>query len=217
MFATGNDPEQPTYTYKVYSREFSGAMVYFKPPSYHAHSHGTISDATKTTHSVTPPSGFVYRELFWDGTVGTTDVTEIELRNGEGIILIKVASGGGSGLMTGFGDGDPVEQQIVPTESILIAALPTSGNTLAATSRLNNKPKELVLAPMFERAIPNFVIEESSKPEPSSFVGSGSAWPTFVAMPKPNDDIQATIDAFDDEDVENSGQWSTLPGAIWVG
>jgi hypothetical protein len=85
-FAAGQDPENPALEYRVFAREYSKALVLYKPRSYTLGAGtGTLNNATVTTHQL----GGTYRVLNGDGTVGPT-VTQVTLRNGEGVVLLKV-------------------------------------------------------------------------------------------------------------------------------
>jgi len=86
VFATGQDPSNRTLTYKVYEREYDHAMVLYKPLSYYRNQTGTTQDRTATTHDLNG----VYRPLRADGTLGAA-VSRVSIRNGEGMVLIKVA------------------------------------------------------------------------------------------------------------------------------
>lgn len=84
-WASGQDPENAALEYKVFGREYSKALVLYKPRSYTlGRGTGTLSDATATTHQL----GGNYKVLNGDGTVGPI-VTQVTLRNGEGAVLIK--------------------------------------------------------------------------------------------------------------------------------
>lgn len=84
--ATGNDPSNTALTYKVYQRNYSNALILYKPLSYRLGvGTGTAADNTATTHTL----GGSYRALRHDGTLGPI-ITSISLRNGEGAILIPV-------------------------------------------------------------------------------------------------------------------------------
>ena len=72
--------------YKVYTRDYQNARVFYKPLSYTRGVSGTLADNTATTHLL----GGWYRPLRADGTLGAA-VNKITLRNGEGAILVKVA------------------------------------------------------------------------------------------------------------------------------
>ncbi|MFL5340745.1 MAG: hypothetical protein ACJ8F7_11390 [Gemmataceae bacterium] len=85
VFATGKDPSNATMTYKVYERQYSNALILYKPLSYYRGVAGTTTDRTATTHDL----GGTYRPLNADGTLGAP-ITRITLRNGEGAILVKV-------------------------------------------------------------------------------------------------------------------------------
>lgn len=85
LFATGNDPADPRLTYRIYARDYTKALVLFKPLSYSLGvGSGTLDDNTATTH----PLGGTYRRLQADGTLGPP-ITSITLRNGEGAILLR--------------------------------------------------------------------------------------------------------------------------------
>jgi hypothetical protein len=82
VFATGPDPYQPTLTYRVLARRFTGALVLVKmlPEG------STDDNRSLTVH----PLGGSYRPLGADGTLGGV-VTEARLRNNEALILIPEA------------------------------------------------------------------------------------------------------------------------------
>jgi len=85
LFATGADPQNAALAYKVYARSYSNALVLYKPRSYAlAKGTGTLDDATATAHAL----GGNYRVLAADGSLGPV-VASIQLRNGEGAILIR--------------------------------------------------------------------------------------------------------------------------------
>ena len=85
-FATGADPQQANLTYKVFARDYSNALSLYKPRSYAlGNGTGTLDNVTATTHVLDQ----AYRVLKPDGTLGAT-VTQVSLRNGEGVVLIKV-------------------------------------------------------------------------------------------------------------------------------
>jgi hypothetical protein len=84
-WASGQDPENTALEYKVFGREYAKALVLYKPRSYTlGRGTGTLGDATATTHQL----GGSYRVLNGDGTVGPI-VTQVTLRNGEGVVLLK--------------------------------------------------------------------------------------------------------------------------------
>jgi hypothetical protein len=85
--ASGADPANAALTYKVYQRQYTNALVLYKPLSYAHNMHGTLADGTATT--IAP--GGSYRVLQADGTLGPV-VTGVTLRNGEGAILIPVGA-----------------------------------------------------------------------------------------------------------------------------
>ncbi|HVK15450.1 MAG TPA: Ig-like domain-containing protein [Fimbriiglobus sp.] len=84
-WATGQDPENTALEYRVFAREYSNALMLYKPRSYTlGRGTGTAGDATATTHQL----GGNYKVLNGDGTVGPI-VTQVTLRNGEGVVLVK--------------------------------------------------------------------------------------------------------------------------------
>ncbi|MBI5149010.1 fibronectin type III domain-containing protein [Candidatus Pacearchaeota archaeon] len=98
-FATGADPGHPDYPdinksrYKIYAREYTKGLVLLKPRSGTATYPGSRSaDNTATTHNLSSttdnPTGRYY-QVKDDGTIDTTPLTTITLRNGEAAILIK--------------------------------------------------------------------------------------------------------------------------------
>lgn len=85
VYATGQDPENPALTYQVFGRQYTNALVLYKPLSYTLGvGTGTLDNATATTINL----GGNYRELNSDGTLGPI-ITSISLRNGEGAVLMK--------------------------------------------------------------------------------------------------------------------------------
>ncbi len=86
LLASGLDPNDNRFTYRVYQRRYSNALVLYKPLSSTPNSSavGATSSNTATYH----PLGGTYRQLQADGTLGPA-VTGVTLRNGEGAILIK--------------------------------------------------------------------------------------------------------------------------------
>jgi hypothetical protein len=84
VFDTGQDPANRTLTYKVYERQYSNALVLYKPLSYFRGQSGTIADNTATVEKLNG----IYRPLQADGTLGAP-VISVKLRNGEGAILVK--------------------------------------------------------------------------------------------------------------------------------
>jgi hypothetical protein len=87
LFATGRDPADHRLTYRIYERNYTNALILYKPLSYSptSSSRATLGDASATTHLLHG----TYRLLRADGTLGPV-VTSVTLRNGEGAILIKV-------------------------------------------------------------------------------------------------------------------------------
>lgn len=84
-FATGQDPENGSLDYYVFSREYDNAVVLYKPRSYNQGTNGNLGDGTATTHDLNG----TYRPLNADGSLGPV-VTRVTLRNGEGAILVRV-------------------------------------------------------------------------------------------------------------------------------
>ena len=83
-FATGQDPAARNLVYKVYQREYTNALVLYKPLSYTRGTSGGVGANTATTHTL---SGS-YRVLRPDGTL-SSPVRSVTLKNGEGAVLIK--------------------------------------------------------------------------------------------------------------------------------
>jgi hypothetical protein len=85
VLATGADPANPALTYQVLARDYTDALVLYKPLSYaQGKGEGTTADATATTVQL----GGTYRVVNSTGTIGQF-VTSVTLRNGEGVILLK--------------------------------------------------------------------------------------------------------------------------------
>jgi hypothetical protein len=86
LFASGFDPNDHRFTYRVYQRQYGNALVLYKPLSSTPNNSdfGSTSNNTATWH----PLGGSYRQLNADGALGPA-VTGVTLRNGEGAILIK--------------------------------------------------------------------------------------------------------------------------------
>jgi hypothetical protein len=84
-FDTGQDPSNTTLTYKVYARQYSNALILYKPLSYFRGQTGTVADNTATVEQLNG----TYRPVQANGTLGAP-VTSIKLRNGEGAILVPV-------------------------------------------------------------------------------------------------------------------------------
>jgi hypothetical protein len=86
LFASGADPNDWRFSYRVYQRSYTNALILYKPLSSDASgtTAGSLSQNTATTHQLNGS----YRPLRADGTLGAA-VTSITLRNGEGVILIK--------------------------------------------------------------------------------------------------------------------------------
>jgi hypothetical protein len=84
QLATGVDPANRNLTYKVYQREYTNALVLYKPLSYAKNVTGTTANNTATVHKLNGN----YRALQANGTLGSI-INQISLRNGEGAILVK--------------------------------------------------------------------------------------------------------------------------------
>ncbi len=85
QFATGADPANRNLTYKVYKREYTNALVLYKPLSYTRGQTGGTGANTATTHQLNG----TYRPVRADGTLGAATRTVV-LRNGEGAVLARV-------------------------------------------------------------------------------------------------------------------------------
>lgn len=84
--ATGQDPSAPNLNYKVFSREFDKGLVVYKPRSYTLGvGTGGSGSETATTHQLDGQ----YRVVNENGTLGPI-VSSVTLRNGEGVVLLKV-------------------------------------------------------------------------------------------------------------------------------
>jgi hypothetical protein len=78
--ASGPDPYDSTLTYHVLARRFTKGMVLAKMLP----TKSVVDDRSATTHVLDRP----YRVLRGDGTPGAEIVTEVSIRNNEGIILV---------------------------------------------------------------------------------------------------------------------------------
>jgi hypothetical protein len=85
VFLTGTDPANPALTYQVFARDYTNALVLYKPRSYKA---GVGTGTTGNDTGTYTPLGGTYRQVNADGSLGPV-VTAITLRNGEGAVLIK--------------------------------------------------------------------------------------------------------------------------------
>jgi hypothetical protein len=85
QFASGTDPSDWRLTYRVYARNYTNALVLYKPLSYSSslQTNGSLN-GTPTTHWL----GGTYRQVRADGSLGPP-ITSIALHNGEGAILIR--------------------------------------------------------------------------------------------------------------------------------
>jgi hypothetical protein len=82
---SGLDPNDNRFSYRVYQRQYSGALVLYKPLSSTVNdtAQGSLAGSTATTVQL-PGS---YHALQADGSLGPT-VNSVSLRNGEGAILV---------------------------------------------------------------------------------------------------------------------------------
>jgi hypothetical protein len=87
VFATGADPSDAALTYTVFERQYTNALVLYKPLSAGGGQTGTTADNTATTFQL----GGSYQLLNADGSLGPV-VTSVTLRNGEGAILVRASS-----------------------------------------------------------------------------------------------------------------------------
>lgn len=86
VLASGTDPTNAALNYQVFARDYTNALVLYKPLSYTAGvGTGTTVNNTGTWHQL----GGQYRQVNADGTLGPI-VTACTLRNGEGAVFIKV-------------------------------------------------------------------------------------------------------------------------------
>jgi hypothetical protein len=91
LAAWGVDPENSSLTYHVYQRSFlngtTPTLVLYKPVSYNPSTggRGTTDNGTATVYQLNG----TYRVLQADGTLSSTTVTSVSLRNGEGMVLVK--------------------------------------------------------------------------------------------------------------------------------
>jgi hypothetical protein len=83
---SGLDPNDNRYSYRVYGRQYSNALVLYKPLSSTANDAGLGLLSSNTATSL--PLYGTYRVLQADGTLGPP-ITSISLRNGEGAILAR--------------------------------------------------------------------------------------------------------------------------------
>ncbi|HMF12889.1 MAG TPA: Ig-like domain-containing protein, partial [Gemmataceae bacterium] len=86
LFAAGLDPSNRSQTYHVYAREYTNALILFKPLSYSSSTgvKGSLGWGSTTQLQLRG----TYQPLHADGTLGKP-VTSISLRNGEGAILMR--------------------------------------------------------------------------------------------------------------------------------
>jgi hypothetical protein len=81
----GSDPTDAGLEWRLFEREYSKALILYKPLSYaRGKRPGVPADNTATEHELVGK----YRPVRPDGSVGEP-VTKVRLRNGEGAILLK--------------------------------------------------------------------------------------------------------------------------------
>ncbi len=85
LFATGQDPSNTALTYNIYQRQYTNALVLYKPLSYTL---GVGTGTTAANTATTVQLGGTYQLLNADGTLGPP-ITSISLLNGQGAVLIK--------------------------------------------------------------------------------------------------------------------------------
>ena len=85
VVATGNDPANRSLEYKVYGRQYTNALVLYKPVSYTRGVSGGIGGNTATTVALDG----LYRPVQADGSLGAA-TRSVSLRNGEGVVLARV-------------------------------------------------------------------------------------------------------------------------------
>jgi hypothetical protein len=78
--ATGSDPYDPSLTYHVFARKFTKGMVLVKMLPIGS----VVDEQSVTMHTLDRP----YKILRSDGTASDEAVTEVSIRNNEGIILV---------------------------------------------------------------------------------------------------------------------------------
>ncbi|HEX5273137.1 MAG TPA: hypothetical protein VFW33_21725 [Gemmataceae bacterium] len=86
LLASGLDPNDHRFLYRVYQRQYSNALVLYKPLS--STPNGSDVGSTSNNTATWMPLNGTYRQLQANGTLGPV-VTSVTLRNGEGAILIK--------------------------------------------------------------------------------------------------------------------------------
>jgi hypothetical protein len=88
LFASGSDPANRALMYHVYQRQYTNALVLYKPLS---HTQGVAHDGTLSSNTASVLRlGGNYRPLRADGTLGGV-ISSISLRNGEGAVLVPVS------------------------------------------------------------------------------------------------------------------------------
>jgi hypothetical protein len=123
--ATGADPANAALTYKVYQRQYTNALMLYKPLSYATGgTTGTTADATATTIDL----GGTYYPVQADGTLGA-GVTSVSLRNGEGVVLAKSSPAVPSQFVVG---GLPASTTAGQTTTVTVTGEDSAGNVSTA-------------------------------------------------------------------------------------
>jgi hypothetical protein len=86
QYASGSESFDASYQYRVYARDYTNALVLYKPLSFSTWT--SPAPPTDSTSATTFNLGGTYRVLNADGTLGAP-VTTATLRDGEGAVLIK--------------------------------------------------------------------------------------------------------------------------------
>ena len=87
LLTSGADPSNPRYSYRIYQRTYTNALILYKPLSS-ANNGGSVGTIAPNTATYQKLNG-TYRQLNANGTLGPK-ITGISLCNGQGAILIKV-------------------------------------------------------------------------------------------------------------------------------
>jgi hypothetical protein len=87
LLSSGADPSNPRYSYRIYQRTYTNALILYKPLSS-ANNGGSVGTTAPNTATYQKLNG-TYRQLNANGTLGPP-ITGISLCNGQGAILVKV-------------------------------------------------------------------------------------------------------------------------------
>jgi hypothetical protein len=87
LYSVGVDPLNRSLNYHVYARQYTNALIFYKPLSYSSSAgvRGSLGGNSATTIQLQG----TYRPLHADGKLGGP-VTSIQLRNGDGAILVPL-------------------------------------------------------------------------------------------------------------------------------